>query len=68
MLRVSRLKLPQLHLNQEPIGRRLARMRKEQGYTQTELARRIGIIHHLVSDYEKGKLRLYDQMVARFAL
>jgi hypothetical protein len=22
----------------------------------------------LVSDYEKGKLRLYDQMVARFAL
>jgi len=43
-------------------------MRKERGYTQTELARRIGIIHHLVSDYEKGKLRLYDQMVVRFAL
>ncbi len=33
-----------------------------------ELARRIGIINRLVSDYEKGKLRLYDQMVARFAL
>jgi transcriptional regulator with XRE-family HTH domain len=43
-------------------------MRKARGYTQTELARKIGIISHLVSDYEKGKLRLYDEMVARFAL
>jgi transcriptional regulator with XRE-family HTH domain len=68
MPRVSRLKLPPSHLNQESIGQRLARMRKERGYTQTELARRIGIIHHLVSDYEKSQLRLYDEMVARFAL
>ena len=68
MPRVSRLKLPPLHLGEQTIGERIARMRKERGYTQTELARRIGIIHHLVSDYEKGKLRLYDQMVVRFAL
>ena len=69
MPRVSRLKLPPLHPNnQETNGQRIARLRKERGLTQTELVRTIGLIHHLVSDYEKGKLRLYDEMVARFAL
>jgi len=69
MPRVSRLNLPPLPVNDEQtIGQRIARLRKERGFTQTELARRIGIIHHLVSDYENGKLRLYDEMVARFAL
>ncbi len=60
--------LPPLSLGKETIGERIARLRKERGYTQRELADRIGIIHSLVSDYEKSKLRLYDQMVARFAL
>jgi len=64
----SKLTLPPLNLGREAIGERIARLRKERGYTQRELAYRIGIIHSLVSDYEKGKLRLYDQMVARFAL
>jgi transcriptional regulator with XRE-family HTH domain len=68
MPRVSRLRLPPLPSADESIGHRIARLRKERGFTQTELARRIGIIHHLVSDYENGKLRLYDEMVARFAL
>ena len=68
MPRRSTLSLPALNMGKETIGQRLARLRKERGYTQRELAERIGIIHSLVSDYEKGKLRLYDQMVARFAL
>lgn len=68
MPRKSKLSLPPLDLGEETIGQRLARLRKERGYTQRELADRIGIVHSLVSDYEKGKLRLYDQMVARFAL
>jgi transcriptional regulator with XRE-family HTH domain len=68
MPRKSRLPLRPLNLGKETIGQRLARLRKERGYTQRELADRIGIIHSLISDYEKGKLRLYDQMVARFAL
>jgi transcriptional regulator with XRE-family HTH domain len=69
MPRVSRLKLPPLHMdNDEIIGHRIARLRKDRGFTQTELADKIGIMHHLVSDYEKGKIRLYDEMVARFAI
>jgi transcriptional regulator with XRE-family HTH domain len=57
-----------MHLGEESIGQRIARLRKERGYTQAGLANKIGIIQHLVSDYEKGKLRLYDAMVSRFAL
>jgi transcriptional regulator with XRE-family HTH domain len=67
MPRQSRLKLPPLHDGQDTIGRRLARIRKEQGYTQVELAQKIGIIQALVSDYERDKLRLNAEMLARFA-
>jgi transcriptional regulator with XRE-family HTH domain len=64
---VSRLKLPPVLEGGDTIGRRLARIRKEQGYTQVELAQRIGIIQALISDYERGKLRLNAEMLARFA-
>jgi transcriptional regulator with XRE-family HTH domain len=49
------------------LGERLARLRKERGFSQTELADRIGIIQGLVSDYENGKLRLTAEMAIRFA-
>lgn len=65
----SRLKLPPLPLaSSEKIGERLARIRKEKGYTQVELAQKIGIIQVLVSDYERGRLRPHADMVVRFAL
>jgi transcriptional regulator with XRE-family HTH domain len=67
MARRSRLKLPPIRLGDEPIGTRLSRLRKERGFSQIELARRIGIIQVLVSDYETGKLRLHAEMLARFA-
>jgi DNA-binding XRE family transcriptional regulator len=38
---------------QETLGRRIARLRKERGYTQVELAEKIGIIQVLISDYER---------------
>ena len=66
MPRRSRLKLPPVLEGDETIGRRLARIRKEQGYTQVELAQRIGIIQALVSDYERDKLRLNAEMLVRF--
>lgn len=68
MPRPSRLKLPPLDLGQDTVGRRLARLRKERGYTQQELAESIGIIQALVSDYERDKLRLNADMLTRFAL
>jgi transcriptional regulator with XRE-family HTH domain len=67
MPRVSTLKLPALKLGNETIGQRIARLRKARGYTQVELAEKIGLIQNLVSDYERDKLRLHAEMVIRFA-
>jgi transcriptional regulator with XRE-family HTH domain len=67
MPRVSRLKLPPLEGAEESLGERVARLRKERGYSQIELAERIGIIQALVSDYENCKLRLTAEMAIRFA-
>jgi len=66
MPRVSRLKLPPLDL-EESLGERLARIRNEKGFTQTELADKIGIVQNIVSAYEKGRLRLTAEMVIRIA-
>lgn len=51
----------------ESFGQRLARIRKEKGYTQVQLAKKVGIIQVLISDYERGRLRPYHEMIARFA-
>jgi transcriptional regulator with XRE-family HTH domain len=51
----------------ESLGQRLARLRKERGWTQVELAERVGIIQSLMSDYERGRLRLKPDMILRFA-
>jgi transcriptional regulator with XRE-family HTH domain len=66
MPRKSTPKLMQ-HSESETQGQRLARLRKERGWTQVELAERLGIIQALISDYERGKLRLNADMVVRFA-
>lgn len=63
----SKLKLPPVATGDETIGKRLARLRKERGYTQVELAKRIGIIQVLVSDYERDRLRLNAEMLIRFS-
>lgn len=68
MPRISRLKLPPLDLGGETLGHRLARLRKERGYSQREVAERMGIIQALVSAYERDKLRLTAEMAVRFAL
>jgi transcriptional regulator with XRE-family HTH domain len=68
MPRPSKLKLPPLDgSGAETIGRRLARIRKERGFTQIELAEKIGIIQSLVSSYENGVLQLKAEMALRFA-
>lgn len=51
----------------ETLGQRLARIRKERGVTQVELAERTGLIQVVVSDYERGRLRLPAEMAVRFA-
>jgi transcriptional regulator with XRE-family HTH domain len=68
MPRKSTLELPPLDYGDETVGQRLARIRKEHGYTQVDLAKKIGIIQSLVSDYETDRLRLSAEMTVRFAL
>ena len=68
MPRKPKSELPPLQLGNETIGQRIARLRKERGYTQKELAEKIGIERTRVTDYELRRLRLYDEMVSRFAL
>lgn len=67
MPRRLKLKLPPLNLGTESFGQRLARLRKERGYTQKELAEKMGIIQVLISDYKRDKLRLHAEMLTRFA-
>ena len=52
----------------ESLGARIARIRKERGMTQGELAEIIGIEQALVSDYERERIRMYDDLLIRFAL
>jgi len=52
----------------ESFGQRLARLRKERGFTQVELADKTEMIQALVSDYETGKLRPYADVVVRLAI
>jgi transcriptional regulator with XRE-family HTH domain len=66
MPRRSRLTLRPLQLDNETIGQRLARLRKERGCTQAEASEKIGIIQALILDYERDKVRLHAGMAIRF--
>jgi transcriptional regulator with XRE-family HTH domain len=67
MPRKSKLKLTPVDLGGETFGERLARLRKQRGWTQTDIAERTGLTQVLVSDYERGRLRLSAEMAVRFA-
>jgi transcriptional regulator with XRE-family HTH domain len=68
MPRIPKYKLKPIDLTTEPIGQRIARIRKGKGLTQIELGEKIGVSQQLVASYEAGNIRLYDEMVARFSL
>lgn len=64
----KRLKLPPIeYATPETFGQRLARIRKERGLTQVELAQKVGIIQSIVTSYEVGRLRMHPEMVVRMA-
>jgi transcriptional regulator with XRE-family HTH domain len=46
-------KKPPAPLNAEPFGERLARLRREAGYSQRQLAAQLGISQRMVAYYEK---------------
>lgn len=67
MPKASKLKLMPLPPSDQTPGQRLARIRRERGFSQIELAEKTGMVQALVSDYERGKLRLNADMILRFA-
>lgn len=68
MPRISRLKLPPVDLGGETMGERVARLRRERGYTQVELAEKVGIIQTIVSAIETNALKLSAEMAIRLAM
>lgn len=59
---------PPLDYGGETIGQRLARIRKERGYTQVELAEKTGTRQVLISAYETDRASLSAEMAVRFAV
>jgi transcriptional regulator with XRE-family HTH domain len=49
------------------IGARLAQLRKDKGITQIELAERLGLSQPMISDYERGELRLHGELIMQIA-
>ena len=69
MPRKMKQKLKSIYNNEDnTIGKRIARLRKEKGFTQKELAEKIGINRSLMCDYEIGRIRIYSEMIARIAI
>ncbi len=66
MIRIAAI--PTGNKNQtENLGQRLARIRKERGFTQVDLAAKAGTIQAVISDYERGRVRPHAAMLAQLA-
>jgi transcriptional regulator with XRE-family HTH domain len=59
---------PPLDYDGETIGQRLARLRKQRGYTQVELAEKIGTRQALITAYETDRRALSAEMAVRLAV
>ncbi len=51
----------------EILGQRIARFRKERGFTQVEVAKKTGLSQVLVFDYERGRLRPTPDTIIKLA-
>ena len=52
---------------QETMGNRIARLRKDKGMTQTELAEALGVSQPVVSDYENDVIGLDSARIVQLA-
>lgn len=57
----------QVPVDAKTIGKHLAEIRKNRGITQVEIADQLGMTQALVSDYERGKLRIHGGLLVAFA-
>lgn len=51
----------------DTIAQRLVRLRKEKGLTQAQMATLLGVSQPVVSDYERGALRLHGELILKVA-
>jgi len=49
------------------IGQRIAKIRKERGLGQVELAQKLGIVQSLISRYERGELRVHSELLCQLS-
>ena len=49
------------------LGARVARLRKAAGLSQLQLAEKLGVTQPLISRYEKGDRRMYDDLIMEMA-
>jgi transcriptional regulator with XRE-family HTH domain len=49
------------------IAQRLGRLRREKGITQAEMAELLGVSQPIVSNYERGELRLHGELIVKLA-
>ena len=68
MPKTAAISKPPLNYAGESIGQRLARLRKERGYTQVGLAEKTGTRQVLISAYETDRAALSAEMAVRFAV
>lgn len=61
--------MPRKSKQEEPetIAQRLQRLRREKGITQAEMAELLGVSQPIVSDYERGELRLHGELIVKLA-
>ncbi len=68
MAKKAAVKKPPLDFGGETLGERLTRLRKQRGFTQVELAQKVGITQVLISAYETDRCYFSVEMAVRFAL
>jgi len=49
------------------LGQRLAKLRKERGFTQVELAKQLALSQAIVSNYERGRVRPHPEFLLKLA-
>jgi transcriptional regulator with XRE-family HTH domain len=59
---------PPLNYEGETVGQRLARLRKERGFTQVELAEQLGTRQTLITAYETDRRALSAEMAVHLAI
>jgi transcriptional regulator with XRE-family HTH domain len=52
----------------DQVGARIKRFRLKRGFSQAELAEKVGLSREAIAAYESGRVHLLDDMVARIAV